>query len=103
MDNENLTSRLESELERLTQELFMLAKNADNDSMTLVTILKHIESLHRKIREDFLEPSLPNTRHHLYLLLKHIDDAGGWPYIERMKLKNVCKNYLNTSENQSQE
>jgi hypothetical protein len=40
------------------------------------------------------EPALPDTRHRLYLLLKHLEEVGGWPYIERMKIKDMCQTLL---------
>lgn len=98
MDNENLTPKnLEIELKTLLNEVWNLAKSSDSDCISLVTILRELESIHRQIRQELLEPSLPDTRHNLYLLLKHIDEVGGWPYIERMKLQTICEKMLNTN------
>ena len=57
-------------------------------------ILRELESLHRNIRIEMFEPKLPDTRHHLYLLMKHLEEVGGWPYIERMRIRNLCANLL---------
>jgi hypothetical protein len=40
------------------------------------------------------EPSLPNTRKDLYGLLRDIEETGGWPYIERMKLQMLMEKLL---------
>jgi hypothetical protein len=57
-------------------------------------LLRHLEELHRQIREEIFEPSLPNIRNDLYNLLRDIDESGGWPYIERMKLRALMHHLL---------
>lgn len=99
MDSEKLTSPiLEVELEKLTKEIWTLAQKSPNDCIFLVTLLRELELIHRKIRQELLETSLPDTRHTLYMLLKNIDEMGGWPYIERMRLQDICEKLLNNND-----
>lgn len=58
--------------------------------------------LHREIRVDMFEPILPNTRKDLYSLLKDIEESGGWPYIERMKLQALLLPLLKWEENKAE-
>jgi hypothetical protein len=44
------------------------------------------------------EPSLPDTRNALYQLVRDIEESGGWPYIERMKLQAVLQHLLPEGE-----
>jgi hypothetical protein len=37
--------------------------------------------------------SLPDNRQALYALLKDIEEEGGWPYIDRMRLRSLLKNF----------
>jgi hypothetical protein len=90
------------ELEELTVKILKFAENYKNDPLALVTILSQIESLHREIRTEMFEKCLPDTRHHLYLLLKHIDEIGGWPYIERMRLQNICDQLIVTNNQKNE-
>jgi hypothetical protein len=104
MNSKNLNdSFLDSELEKLRDEVLTLARKSKEDSILLITILRKLEFIHRQIREELFEPSLPNTRHDLYPLLKDIEESGGWPYIERMRLQNLCEKFLKVSENISED
>ncbi|HIK38655.1 MAG TPA: hypothetical protein IGQ44_11780 [Geminocystis sp. M7585_C2015_104] len=94
MDSNTSQTTLQQEIEKLTQQIWQLAYQYKYDIFAVLLVLRELEKLHRKIREEMFEPSLPDTRHQLYLLLKHIDEVGGWPYIERMKLREICKNIL---------
>jgi len=69
-----------------------LALGCQGDSIALVALLRHLEELHREIRDGELQAALPNNRQALYALLKDIETAGGWPYIERMKLQSFLAN-----------
>jgi hypothetical protein len=64
-------------------------------------LLRVIEALHRNIREELFQPALPTSRHELFALLRDIEAAGGWPYIYRLKIEEVCQNLdqLNELEN----
>jgi len=87
-------SAIENELKKLVNEILCLAKKSPDNIFDVLLILRELELLHRAIRQEMLEPNLPDTRHRLYLLLKHIEEVGGWPYIERMKIKDICDKLL---------
>ncbi|MGF1490050.1 MAG: hypothetical protein ACFBSE_23430 [Prochloraceae cyanobacterium] len=85
-------TQLESQLKAIGAEIGELAEQHQGDCNSLLSLLRYLEYLHRTIREDFFEQSLPDTRHALYDFLKQIDETGGWPYIERMKLQDFVLN-----------
>lgn len=78
-------------LEKMAAEVEALASTHRDDSQRLLVILRTLERLHRHIRLEWFEPSLPNTRHDLYRLLRDIEEKGGWPYIERGKLQQLLQ------------
>jgi hypothetical protein len=99
MNTDNLNHTVvNTEIEKLMDEVVNLAQKSQEDSMLLITILRKLEFTHRQIREELFEPSLPDTRHGLHGLLKDIEETGGWPYIERMRLENLCTKLLQASE-----
>lgn len=69
-----------------------LAKENQNDSLFLLSLLRDLEQIHRQIRINYFESALPQTRNDLYQFVKDIEEKGGWPYIERMKLTDLLKN-----------
>lgn len=81
--------QIEKELITIRESIWHLAKEYKEDNQALLSILRTLESLHREIREQLFEPSLPNTRHTLYSMIRDMEESGGWPYIERMKLQNL--------------
>lgn len=104
MDSQKLNDTfLNTQLEKLMNEVLNLAQNSQQDSILLIKILRKLEFVHRHIRQELFEPSLPNTRHELYPLLKDIEETGGWPYIERMRLQNLCEQFLKVPENISED
>lgn len=74
------------------QDLCALAKENQNDSLFLLSLLRDLEQIHRQIRINYFESALPHTRHDLYQFVKDIEEKGGWPYIERMRLTDLLKN-----------
>jgi hypothetical protein len=90
------------DLEKLLQEplatLKSLAWECKEDSHALLLLLRHLEHLHRQIREEIFQPSLPNTRNSLYNLLRDIEESGGWPYIERMKVRALIAHLFPENE-----
>ena len=80
------------ELQDIASAIRALAQNLQGDSIALVSLLRHLEELHREIREGLFQASLPDNRQALYKLLKDIETEGGWPYIERMKLQALLAN-----------
>lgn len=84
--------QLEAQMQNLSQEVVALAKTHQGESLALLSLLRTLEQLHRNIQNDFFQASLPNNRHELYKLLKDIEETGGWPYIERMRLRSLLAN-----------
>ncbi|MDJ0574692.1 MAG: hypothetical protein QNJ65_05940 [Xenococcaceae cyanobacterium MO_234.B1] len=83
---------LDASLHKIALDLWVLAEKNQQDSLFLLSLLRSLEEIHRKIRTEMFEPSLPKTRNKLYQLVKDIEEKGGWPYIERMKLKSLLQN-----------
>lgn len=84
--------QLEAQMQKMSQEIVALATIYGEDSLALLFLLRTLEQLHRNIQNDLFQPSLPNNRHELYKLLKDIEETGGWPYIERMRLRSLLVN-----------
>ena len=61
--------------------------------MALLALLRLLEQCHREICETRFRDALPSNRHTLYTLLRDIEAHGGWPYIQRMKLRTLLANY----------
>ena len=85
---DNLTARLQT----ITSDIYSLAEQNQSDLLFLLFLFRSLESVHRQIRSKMFEPSLPTTRNHLYDFVKDIEEQGGWPYIERMKLQDLLQN-----------
>ena len=68
------------------------AQRSAESTEDLLQLLRLLESLHQDIREDLFLKSLPTSRHALHLLLREIENEGGWPYIPRMRLKALMAN-----------
>jgi len=81
------TKQLQEDQEQIAAVILALARRYEGDCLNLLSLLRTLESLHREIREDLFQPTLPNSRRELYNLLKDIEEEGGWPYIKRMKLQ----------------
>ncbi|BAP17296.1 hypothetical protein [cyanobacterium endosymbiont of Epithemia turgida] len=54
-----------------------LGFDCKDNTYDLLSLLCILETLHRKIRSNLFEPSLPNTRNKLYEVLKTIKEKGG--------------------------
>jgi hypothetical protein len=88
------SGHLQVKLQAITTDILALANSHQGDSLSLLALLRALEALHREIREDLFQSSLPDNRQALYALLKDIEEAGGWPYIDRMKLQLLLCNFL---------
>ncbi len=100
MENQELKDQeLQSKLESINQDIVELVASCDGDCLKILHILKELETTHREINDKFLSPSLPTNRHRLYLLVKHMEEVGGWPYIPRMRLRSFCENLLSEENN----
>ncbi len=78
---------LSAQLQAIAKAVHDVASFAQGDAIALLGLLRHLEQLHRDIRDSAFQESLPDNRQKLYSLLKDIEAEGGWPYIERMRLK----------------
>lgn len=90
------------ELQKIITDLWTLADKHKQDSLFLLCLLRNIESIHRQIRTEMFESSLPETRNDLYQLVKDIEEKGGWPYIERMKLQDLLRNIQSNLDNMTE-
>ncbi len=90
-DNPDI-QKLESRLEAATLTIWETAQDLKGESIALLGILRALESLHREIRDSLFQESLPDNRQSLYKLLRDIEAKGGWPYIYRMKLRELLSN-----------
>jgi hypothetical protein len=97
------SSQLEESLQEIATTVWAIAKQCQGDSHCLLTLLRALECLHRDIREQLFEPSLPNTRNALSNLLREIEETGGWPYIERMRLQALLKKLALDEDSQKSE
>lgn len=86
------------ELSAMTEHLRSLAKKYEGDPQKLLGILRTLEQLHNEICENLFQPALPNTRHGLFDLLQDIEANGGWPYIYRIRLGDLCRNLIQAED-----
>ena len=77
------------QLDALTHILNELVDSSQGNPRELLALLRTLEQLHRNICENHFQQVLPDNRHDLYNLLAEIEIQGGWPYIERMKLRSL--------------
>jgi hypothetical protein len=91
---ESLQQRL-AQISTLSRQV---AKDAQPEVLDLLQVLRTLELLHREIREDLFQDALPTDRHNLYKLLKDIEENGGWPYIERLRIQSLIANLPQAAE-----
>lgn len=75
-----------TDLSQLVEVVHAAAQNRKGNSVELLALLRLLNELHYEIRDTLFRDALPDNRQHLYRLLKDIEQAGGWPFIRRMKL-----------------
>lgn len=90
-------------LEETVKDICALAEKHQNDSLYLLSLLRDLERTHRQIRVEFFEKALPQTRNDLYQFVRDIEEKGGWPYIERMRLKDLLQNIELKQQTKSEE
>lgn len=84
---------IQPELEAIAKTITHLANECQGETLALLSLLRTIEKVHRHIQEGIFQESLPDNRQALYALLKDIEESGGWPYIDRMRLKTLLVNF----------
>jgi len=92
---------LPAELQAIATISRTLAQESQGNSLALLALLRTLEGLHREIREGFFQVSLPDNRQTLYALLKDIEEEGGWPYIDRLKLRQILAKFPDAAETSS--
>lgn len=88
----NIQTDLDNLLTDIAKDLFALAEKNQHDNLFLLSLLRHLEQIHRQIRVSYFDSALPQTRNDLYQFVREIEEQGGWPYIERMRLKELLRN-----------
>ena len=86
--------KITDDLAAIAVQVRAVAQQCQGDSQCLLSLLRLLEGLHREIRTEQFEPSLPDTRNALYQLLRQIEETGGWPYIERMRLRTLLTHFF---------
>lgn len=99
------TSQSEGRIQAALEAIWDVAYESRTDTLKLLEILRDVENLHQKIRDSLFQASLPDNRQALYVLLRDIETLGGWPYIYRMKLRELAgkldpQEIINTAQNQ---
>jgi hypothetical protein len=85
---------LPDDLQQVSDLIEKAAISRQDDCVALLALLRLLEQRHRDIRETAFRNSLPTSRHMLYSLLKDIEVNGGWPYIQRMKLRLLFEKFF---------
>lgn len=93
--------QLREKMQEVHQSVFALAEIHREDSIALLVLLRALEGLHRAIQTEIFQDTLPNTRHELYNLLRDIEETGGWPYIERMRLQALLERWQSQESEES--
>jgi hypothetical protein len=93
-DRDLVLQHLQPELQAIADNIRALAGQCQGNNLAVLALLRLLEQLHREIREQMFQKSLPDSRHQLYALLKDIEEKGGWPYIERMNLRSLLAHLI---------
>ncbi|MEO0535081.1 MAG: hypothetical protein AAF215_14575 [Cyanobacteria bacterium P01_A01_bin.123] len=83
--------KVHKDLQVIAASVHQAADRRQEDVLDLLALLRMLEGLHREIRETLFRDALPENRQKLYMLLKDIEVNGGWPYIQRMKLRSLLQ------------
>lgn len=70
------------------------AEQQQGNGRALLRLLRLLENLHQEVREGLFQEALPENRQALYALLRDIESEGGWPYINRMRLRSLMGKLL---------
>lgn len=85
-------SALAPQLTALENQVLNLAQEQASDCMALLALLRSLNQLHQQIRDELFYPALPDNRHGLAQVLRNIEETGGWPTIERVRLQALLAN-----------
>ena len=95
------SDKLSYKLQEIANQIHEYSLLSQGDILAVLALLRQLEKLHREVRDGIFQESLPDNRQALYSLLKDIETEGGWPYIERMRLKDLMINLEIISEEDS--
>ena len=82
---------LPTDLSQLADSIRAAAESKAGDCLALLKLLRLLDQLHVEIRDTLFRDALPDNRQRLYRLLRDIEQAGGWPYINRMNLRALLE------------
>jgi hypothetical protein len=99
-DQNGASRDLPCQLQVISDAVKDVAQDCKGDVIALLALLRHLEQLHKEIRDGVFQENLPDNRQRLYSLLKDIESEGGWPYIARMRVQALL---VNLSEEVSDE
>lgn len=97
--NQQEQTAWEVRLLALLSEVDGMATELEGQPAPLLTLLRQIEALHRRIQDGPFRTSLPADRHQFFTLLQAMETSGGWPYIPRLQLRT----FLDLLEREEQE
>lgn len=83
----NTNEEYSDEKEAIAMLVRTTAHRHRGDGLALLRLLRLLEGLHQEIRDGLFQETLPDNRQALYALLKDMEAEGGWPYINRIKLR----------------
>lgn len=83
-------------LQTLAMTIQAKAESYQGESLELLALLRLLENLHQDIRDSLFLESLPNDHQALYTLLENIQEEGGWPCIQPMKLRSLLATLTET-------
>ncbi len=92
MTSGETTTQSNAYLDDIKTIVYEHAQRSEGDSAELLQLLRLLEAMHQRIREDLFIKTLPTNRQALHMLLREIENKGGWPYIPRMRLKSLMAN-----------
>ncbi len=92
-NNDRELKQLQVKVQAMTADIRALANSYEGNSLALLSLLRALEDLHRNIRDNLFQASLPDNRQALHALLRDMEEVGGWPYIERMRLRSLLSNF----------
>jgi len=85
------TNQLPEDLQFVAQTIEAAALARQGDEIALLELLRLLEALHAYIRDGWFQEAMPTNRQRLYAFLRDIEVNGGWPYIQRMRLRSLLE------------
>jgi hypothetical protein len=83
---------LPDDLQTLAKDIETVAASRKGDELALLELLRLLEQIHGFIRDEWFQELMPTNRQRLYAFLKDMELHGGWPYIQRMRLRSLLEN-----------